>query len=520
MSSTFEQALKSTLNNEVSITENGAAGYKTAGNPLLDMHFAASSLRKKSDAEVLKMFSDAYHFDPVRAVQWMFMLRDVRGGMGERRSFRICFGWLIKFKSEVAMKLLDLIPEYGRWDDLIVILDGLADASFKSAIFKLIDKQLSEDYANINENKSISLLAKWMPSINTSSPKTRALARLIIKELGLSEVNYRKMLSALRRRLNVLEVDASSKNWSAINYEAVPSMANLKYKNAFLRNDEVRRREYLGKLSTGETKINSSVSFPSDIVHKYTRGWSIGQYDSALEAMWKALPDVAINGNLICVCDGSGSMTTTVDSKSSVTALEVCNALGIYCSEHLTGPFKDKYITFSDRPQYVDLSNATSLHEKLEIAINHNEVASTNIEAVFDLILETAVRNKLEQKEIPDICVLSDMEFNEGVNVGNRGSIYSMNYESLFNARTEALFEQIGRKWQSYGYSLPRLIYWNIASRTNTVPLQQNSNGIVLCSGYSQSLFKMLQSNKTDPYEVLCETLDSERYAAVKERIS
>lgn len=514
MSSTFETALKNTLNSEVSYTENGAIGYKTSGKALLDLNFSVSSLRKATKETIEKKFSDAFFENPMYAVKWLFFARDCRSGIGERRLFRICLKWLANTRPEVVKKLIPLVAEYGRFDDLIY--SGL-EGELWNVVVDYIDNQITEDYKNASAGKPTSLLAKWMPSINTSSLETRQLAKKLCKALKLSEKEYRKMLSKIRANLKVIEVDASAKNWSAIDYEKVPSMANLKYKNAFLRNDEVRRREYLAKLDKGEAKINSSVAFPCDIVHNYVSKGCYGyynynniQFDSALEAMWKSLPDYAINGNVLCVCDSSGSMTTSVSG--SMTALDVCYALGIYCAEHCTGPFKDKYITFSNRPQYIDMSNAKSLIEKLKISYSHSEVANTNLEAVFDLVLQTAVDHKLKQEDIPTLVILSDMEIDQGADFGTR--LYGRNY----NAHKTALMEQIKKRYEAAGFNLPRTVWWNIASRSGTIPLQQNSEtGIILCSGYSQNTFKMLASNKMDPYEVLLETLDVERYKVIEE---
>jgi len=154
------------------------------------------------------------------------------------------------------------------------------------------------------------------------------------------------------------------------------------------------------------------------------------------------------------------------------------------------------------------------LAEKLNIAYKHNECANTNIEAVMDLILDTAVRNNLKQEDIPDLCILSDMEFDLAIDFGGGYSYW--NRPSNYSASKNALFEKIRQKWENAGYKLVRIIFWNIASRTGTIPLQQNENGIVLCSGYSQSQFKMIQSNKTDPYEVLVDALNVERYAPIE----
>lgn len=361
------------------------------------------------------------------------------------------------------------------------------------------------------KNNSISLLAKWLCSPNTSSKETRRLAKIIYTSLGLTERQYRKILSKLRKYLRVVETYMSKKEWNAIEYSQVPSRANLIYNAAFLRNDEERRREYLGKLEKGETKINSSVLFPHDIVHKYSEG--NGWYsrvkstdDIALEQMWKALPDyVKDAGNTICVADGSGSMTVKVGG-TQISALEVANALAIYFAERSSGQFKDNYITFSERPQLVDLSKGKSLREKIAIALTHSEVANTNIEAVFNLILQTAINKKMTQEELPqNILIISDMEMDAAQ--GYRRGI------------TQRLFKVIENKFSEYGYKLPRLIFWNVNGRTNTIPVKENDLGVALVSGFSPSIVKMVLSNKTDPFECLVEQLNAERYDAVETAI-
>lgn len=525
MSNAFETALKNMFNNEVAISENGATMFATSGKKLLDINFAISSLRNKPADEIEKMFSAAFYESPMLAVKWMFMLRDVRSGAGERRSFRICMKWLAGARPGIAQRLIKLTSEYGRWDDLFCLVNPdkvTRDVDIvEDEVIKVIHDQWASDIKNMSKGKAISLLAKWMPSITTSSPKTVALAKFFAKQLELPEKQYRKTLSAMRKHLDVIERKMSAKQWNEINYETVPSQANIKYKNAFMRNDNERRSEYLNKLATGEAKINATTNFPSDIVHAYSSNVyyrrRVGEEDATLEAMWKALPNVAVNGNVIAVADGSGSMTTKVGN-GQMSALEVCNALAIYCAEHCTGPFKDKYITFSDRPQYVDMSNAKTLREKLMIAYNHDECANTNIEATFDLVLKTAVDNNLKQEDIPTLVILSDMEFDAGSDFGDGSECWNSRPTNYSAIRT-ALMEQIRQRWQSAGYKLPRVIWWNIASRTGVVPMQQNELGVILCSGYSQSQFKMLASNKTDPYEVLVESLNTERYQPIEDAI-
>ena len=512
----FMSAIKNTLNNDmnVSITENGAVGYRTTGKELLDLNFAIASLRKMNDMEVAKRFRKAFCEDNILAMKWLFYARDARDGVGERRLFRVVLEDLVKSNPEMVIPVINLIPEYGRYDDLWCLLDN---AEAANTIYTMVDKQLVADMRNMENNKSISLLAKWLPSSNASSVKTKKYAKQIYNALCLTEREYRKMLSAFRKYLDVVEVKMSDKNWSEIKYEAVPSRANLIYNNAFLRNDEERRREYLSKLEKGETKINASTLFPHDIVHKYiNNGWSarLKSKDAAIEALWKALPDTVKGcGNTIVVADGSGSMNCTVDNNSRVTALEVANALAIYFAEHSSGQFKDKYITFSESPQLVDFSSCKSLHAKLQTALAHNEVASTNIEKVFDLILTTAINNKMFQEELPqNVLIISDMEFDSCATCGN-----SSRWDR--SRPSQKLFDVIAKRFADAGYKMPRLVFWNVNSRTGTIPVKENDLGVALVSGFSVNVAKMVMSGKTDPFECLLETLNSERYAPVEEAL-
>lgn len=500
----FYDAIKNELNNETKLTENGAVGFRTTGKKLLDLNFAVASLRSASEQAIINKFMDAYWENPLIAIKWLWYSRDIRQGLGERRLFRIIMKYLAENKPEVVKMALKFVPEYARYDDLWCLLD----TSVRDNVLQIIKEQLTEDIANMKDGKSISLLAKWLKSENCSSTESKRLATIIRKSLDMTPRSYRKMLSEMRKYIDVVECKMSAKEWNAINYETVPSRANLIYNNAFLRNDEERRREYLGKLEKGEVKINASTLFPHDIVHKYmSGGWyqSLKTYDATLEGLWKALPDTVKGAeNTIVVADGSGSMTCNVGGNTSVTALDVANALAIYFAERASGEFKDKYITFSSRPQLVDFSNAKTLRDKLQIALRHNEVADTNIEATFDLILKTAVNNNMSQEDMPkNILIVSDMEFNM----------------ACYSYPNETLFATIARKYAAHGYKLPCLIFWNVNSRTGTIPVKENDLGVALVSGFSVNIVNMVMSNKLDPYECLLDVLNTERYQPIEDAI-
>lgn len=421
--------------------------------------------------------------------------------------------YLAQSHIEIGKALLPLIPEYSRWDIVVDLMDTpLADEAVK-----LIRQQLHEDHVNKEKGLSISLCAKWLPSENASSDHTKQTARRLTKKLSMTSRQYRRMLSTYRQYMDVVEVKMSSGRWADINYEAVPSRASLVYNTAFLRNDEERRREFLGAVKKGEQTIHAGVLYPHDIVHSYIDTerkpgwWYLNSPDDTLEELWKALPDyVQGSGNTLCVADGSGSMFSRVGN-TNVTCLDVANALAIYFAEHCTGQFRDTYITFSQTPQFVDLSKGKTLHDKLEIALSHNEVANTNIEAVFDLILDTALKYHMPQREFPsNLLILSDMEFDTATRSSVNGRWVSPD---------EKLFDTFASKYAAHGYRLPRLVFWNICSRTRTIPLRENALGVALVSGFSPSVTKMVLAGELDPYKALVEQLMVPRYDAVENAV-
>lgn len=492
----FIDEMEKTLNNEKTLTTNGAVAYKTSGKKLLDFNFAVSGMRKESDASIMDRFAKVFYEDPMTAVKYLFYLGDVREGLGERRSFRLCLNWLANSHPEIVQKLVVLVPEYTRWDNILELLTTeVADKTIE-----VIKNQLEMDAANMKSNKPISLCGKWIPSESASSKTTKSRARMIMEKIGMSPRQYRKLMSAIRKYLNVVEVKMCSKKWSDIDYETVPSRANLIYNNAFLRNDEERRREYLSNLSSGKAKINASVLQPHEIVYKYHgRG-----YDETFESLWKALPNLMVENTLV-IRDGSGSMTWTRCGDSGATPLDVATALAIYMAEHNNGEWKDKYITFSSNPKIVNLSKCKTLKDKIDLSYRENDCSNTNIYKTMRLILDTAVNANMPQEEMPGMIVIcSDMQFD--------GRSHNLN---------QTLFEEIADEFTSHGYKMPKICFWNLSGRVNnTIPMQQNEMGLILCSSFSVQILKMFMSNKIDPLDVLMEQLDSERYLPVTEAVS
>lgn len=506
----FVEAIQTQSNKRKTLTENAAVAYETTGKYLLDFNFKLSQYRNLSVEEIKHDFAKVYFEDPMIATKFVFFVGDVRGGLGERKVFNSCIEWLAENKPEVVYKVIDYIPEYTRWDNLIKLISSKNEVISKAVVY-IIGNQLAKDIEDMAAGKSISLCAKWLPSINASSEDTRALANIICHKLMITPKKYRKTLSALRKYLDVVEVKMSANEWDQIDYTKVPSLANLKYSEAFLNRDRERRIEFLESLKKGETKINASVSQPHEIVRKYYNQpycwWhEIKNIDTALEEMWKALPDIYVEDSLI-VRDGSGSMCCSVGHNSKTTCIDVATALTIYCAEHNSNIWKDKFITFSSTPKFVDLSNCKTLRDKLIRCDKEDECSNTNIEATMRLILDTAIENNLSQEDMPrNIVIISDMQFDARRN--------SFNWN-------KTLFEQIADDYVEAGYKLPKICFWNVCSRSfDTIPMQNNELGLVLCSGFSITNMNMFMSGEINPYKVLLEQINNPRYNAIEHAIA
>ena len=465
-------------------TENNATAYNTTGNFLVDLFAIAGSLRSRPDVVNNKLIK-ALSEDELLTFKLAFYTRDIREGLGERLIGRLMFQILANLRPIEFKKNLKYISEFGRWDDLIFLL-GINDL-IDNEIINIISNQIEIDTQNLKEGKSISLLAKWLPSINASSKKTREYAHRIIKELNLSNKEYRKLLSTLRAYLNVTEVRLSNKDYDYIKYEEVPSNAMNRYRNAFKRNDKARFDIYLNALEKGETKINATTLYPYDIVEKYL--YQESSIDPILENQWKALPNY-INGenNFLIMADTSGSMY----GRPLATAL----GLAIYFAERNKGAFKNKFMTFSERPELVNL-NENSLYEKMIFSMNTSWMMNTDLQAAFMLILNTALKYKVPKDEMPSsLVIISDMEIDYCI---------SDNW---------SFYDEMKERFEKAGYKIPNIVFWNVNSRNDTFHVDENRKGVQLASGQSTSVFATIVEGLS-PYEYMLNVLNSPRYDCI-----
>ena len=503
--------------NNFAVTENGALTHFTTMDGLLDLFAMGAAYRTRSDEDVIVLFKKAFDEDPVYALKCLFYIRDVRGGQGERRFFRVATKYLASYNTDAMRRNLIHVPEFGRWDDLFVFIG----TPLETDALNIVKHQLALDV----QCKTPSLLGKWMPSENTSSQKTRKTAAKVRKFIGMTPKQYRKTLSVLRARINVLERLMSEGRWDEIEFDKIPSKAGLKYKNAFARHDIERMKKnpeaksYADFAKDTETKVNAKALYPYEVVAKATEvmGCSYSYWAShsakgmdntdrlMVNKYWENLADY-FNGktfNGLAVVDTSGSMRGSEAS----APINVAISLGMYCAERAKGPFAGHYVSFSSRPQLIEVEGA-DFCDKVARIWRTNLCENTNIEATFDMLLNTAIANGCSQDDLPqNIIVLSDMEFDAGTGHG-----YGYGRQS-WNPQT--LMESIRDKWARHGYRLPHLIYWNLQARQDNIPEKLGCGLVSYVSGMSPSIFETILSGKSG-YDLMMEVLNKDRYSVIK----
>lgn len=492
---TFMNGLQNASN--YAVTENGALAHKTTRSAVYDMFALGGAYRKRNDEDCILLFKNALEENETLALKCLFYLRDCRGGQGERRFFRVCYKWLAQKHADVARRNFELISEYGRYDDVIYALIG---TPLENDALEFIKNQLALDL----ECKTPSLLAKWLPSENASAVKTKKMGNIIREYLGMTHREYRKTLSILRERINLLERLMSANRWDEIEFDKIPSKAGLIYKNAFARRDIIAKK-YEAFAKSEDTKVNASTLYPYDVVHKAverTRGWGYSFRDMSatdramVEKYWENLPDY-LEGKpckMMCVVDTSGSMTGSEAS----APINVAIGLGMYCAERIGGPFKNHYISFSSRPQLIKIEGVDFV-DKVRRIYKTNLCENTDLVKTFRMLKEIALTAKSE--DIPEtIVVISDMQIDCG----------SCFYGS--NVATE--MESMRREWEKAGLKMPKLVYWNVEARGAANFLDDGPN-VTYVSGCSPVIFQQVISGVTG-YELMCRKLMSSRYEAIR----
>ncbi len=483
-------------------TLNGAKTHGSTGDACLDFFAVAGGMRYRRPLDQINLFDRAYIETPDLAMKLLFHLRDIRGGMGERKLFRtllrhVAFTW-----PESARKNVSYIAEFGRWDDLLCLLKTPAE---KEAV-KVIRKQLAEDKEALErrqageEDAHISLLAKWLPSDNASSPRTRRTAARLINALGMKQGEYRTLVTALRARIGLVERSLTARHPEKINYEAVPAQAMLKYRSAFIKNDSNRFTEYLLGVGSGEKRMHTETLFPYEVLRPFFKDnyfQAFPEGTDVLEQLWKLLPGAVGDANAISVVDTSGSMYCSWNTKGPVPAL-ISQAMGLYCAERCRGIFHNHLITFESTPHLAEIHGA-SLRDKLRYISTLSWGGSTNLEAVFNLILETAVKYEVPQEELPKVIyIFSDMEFN-----------------CCMRNADKTVYENARELFEAFGYQMPAVVFHNVNSWQMQTPVTAHTRGTALSSGAATHTMSYKFDGNITPMAHMLRVLGSNRYAMI-----
>lgn len=467
-------------------TENDAATNASSLDAVLDFFALAGAMRSRP-ADTHMLFAMAYNADPKLAVKVLFYLRDVRGGQGERAVFISCYRELFKFDYTLAVRLLPYIAEYGRWHDIMSVLD----LAGKPAI-TLIAKQLREDFKALekDDKASISLLAKWLPSVKTSSKQTRILAQQMANNLGLTPRQYRLKVAKLRKHIGLLEQKMSANQWDGIDFSKLPGQALRKHTKAFKRHVPEKYAEFTDKATKGEVKLNAAALYPYEVLMKL---WD--EHDAATaDAMWANLPDYTNGVPGLVIADVSASMTWNNKARAMATSV----SLAMYFAERNKGPFNGYFMTFSTTPSLVKVTGKT-LSQRINAVKGADIGGSTNIQKAFEAVLAAAQKAKATQDELPKVLyIISDMEF-----------------DSCTQDADTTNFEYAKKLFADAGYELPHVVFWNVEARQNQTPATKFDSNVTLISGLSPSVFKHAVQGLS-PVESMLEVLGNERYKALE----
>ena len=466
-------------------TENGALALNSTGDARLDLFGTIGSLRKADRNRIETLFSEAYTQDPLFATKIAFYARDIRGGLGERKTFRTIIRYMAESHPEALRPNLDLVGVFGRYDDLY----ALVGTPMEDEMWAAMKKQFEEDLKNLNAGNAISLLAKWIKTADASSPVTRKLGILTAQKLGYPVYNFKRIVRSMRKQIGVVESLMSAGRWDEIKYPEVTSRAMMIYRKAFMRHDADRFGEFIDKAEKGEVKINASTLFPYDIVEKFLYQ---DESSKVLEAQWKALPDYVEKGtNVLVMADVSGSMY----GRPLATSI----GLAIYFAERNVGAYHNLFMTFSGIPETVILRGET-LEQKIRNVNSANWGNNTDLEIAFERVLEIAEKHKIPQEEMPKaIVVISDMEI-----------------DSCTEDYGWTFYDNAARAFREKDYVIPNIIFWNVNSRHDVFHADSRRKGVQLASGQSVTVFKqILQNLGYNPVEAMENTINSERYDCI-----
>ena len=466
-------------------TENGMSSFKSTLNSCLDLFGNVGAMRNSSEVKITSAFDRAAAESFDLALMIVFWARDIRGGAGEREVFRVILKHVANTYHDIYpdtwIKIIEMTVKVGRWDDVLVLLDSRNQVAKEAAVISIA--------AGLHDNNCNQLCAKWMPR----KGKTAAILR---KEFHMTPKSYRKMLVRLS---NTVETKMCANDWDNIEYGKVPSLAAARYQRAFARHDPIGYKKYRNGLVSGTEKINSSAVYPYDV---FKSAMTMGGDAIVANAQWEALPNYMEGSEdvrILPLVDVSGSMNAPISYKNAtVSCMSVAVSLGMYVAERNESFFKNKFISFSRNPELHNIVGK-DIRSKINNIVDTEWGMNTDIQKVFELILNSALKNNLSQEDMPNIILIfSDMEFDR----------------ADLSSRNESIYDLIDDMYENVGYERPKIVYWNLRA-TNDFPVECDANGSVMVSGFSPSIMKSVLKMNLDsfsPLNMMLETVYVSRY--------
>lgn len=495
--------------NNYTVGHNGETALKSSLSDVLDLYNSFGDARWKPEA-IKEKLNDALKEDFYLTCRVVMYGRDVRGGAGDRDLLQIFLNHLedINYFSDGDLthfkridSLVDCIVEFGSFKDIVKFLGrDMYMSSMETSIITRLKEILNGDLKAVKENRpyDVSLLAKYMPT-ESSNNKVNKIAYKKLLVLFNSRKDYRKTVSHLRKQLDLVESKLTEKRYEDIDYSKVPSLANLKYYNSFMRNDRERYLEYIDNVSKGKEKISTGTLEPYQIVEevfKYYGGATDLSDDQikSLDAMWNDMK-VKHNFDVMPIVDTSGSMFGL--------PIHVALSIGLLIAEGNRGRFKDHFITFSESPS-IESIEGDNIYDKVNNMAMSDWGMNTDFKKVFSLILDTAVRNNYGFNDMPkSLLIISDMNFDVAT---------TRNINDTF-------YRNMKRMYKKQGYDLPSIIFWYVNSDTATV--DKDEGGTITVSGFSKNIFKSIlkldfkEIESYTPERAMLETINQERYNMV-----
>ena len=482
--------------------------------------------------------------------------RDIVDGKGEYSlTYMMIYTWH-KFYPELSLYALQCLVDfgddgkthqYGSWKDIKYFCDycrkqncDLEHPLIQYAI-TIVNRQISIDYANLISNfDEISLAGKWVPreksgrfgwmyeeiacnyfpryieTARTESAKSAAILKC--------KTEYRKILSALNRKIDTTQIKQCDGNWSKINFNNVTSVTLTKQKKAFLnikKNGEERyvdsidRKQcaenfnsHIQKAIKGEIEIKGKrvglenfTKQAIELIETPAKYSSISERE-LLDSQWRDnSSQTGALENMIAMVDVSGSMNGD--------PLNAAIALGIRVAEK--SKLGKRVMTFSSTPTWVNLeghNGFVSMVEKLQQA---NWGMNTNFDAALNMILDAIIQAKMEPEDVEGLtlAIFSDMQ---------------MDVADSSNRDTNVLFDRIKTKYADAGmrvkgkpYKPPHILFWNLRSTRGFPSLSTQSNSSMM-SGFSPALLNLFCEQGIEslqsctPWSLFLKSLENERY--------